>query len=77
MADKRCNMKIKNLAQVFTSVLLIVMLLFTQVIAYALEVPVSQTEHEIDGKQTLVKVYEVSPTPSLKRILNRMDSFIT
>lgn len=55
-------MKIKNLAQVFTSVLLIVMLLFTQVIAYALEVPVSQTEHEIDGKQTLVKVYEVSPS---------------
>ena len=55
-------MKRKNLAQVFTSVLLIVMLLSTQVIAYALEVPVSQTEHEIDGKQTLVKVYEVSPT---------------
>ena len=54
-------MKIKNLAQVFTSVLLIVMLLFTQVIAYALEVPVSQTEHEIDGKQTLVKVYDGFP----------------
>ena len=54
--------KHKNLAQVFASAFLVVMLLFTQVAAYALEVPVSQTEHEIDGKQTLVKVYEVSPS---------------
>lgn len=54
--------KHKNLAQVFASTFLATMLLFAQVVAYALEVPVSQTEHEIDGKQTLVKVYEVSPS---------------
>lgn len=54
--------KRKNLAQVFASAFLIVMLLFAQVVAYALEVPVSQSEHEIDGKQTLVKVYEVAPS---------------
>lgn len=29
--------------------------------AYALEVPVSQTEQMVDGRQTLVKVFEVSP----------------
>jgi len=55
-------MKHKNLAQVLTCVFLAVLLLCTQALAYAMEVPVSQTEHEIDGKQTLVKVYEVAPS---------------
>lgn len=53
--------KHKKLAQVFTSVFLAVLLISAQVSAYALEVPVSQTEHEIDGKQILERVYEVSP----------------
>lgn len=30
--------------------------------AFALEVPVSQTEQVIDGKQTLTKIYEVDPS---------------
>jgi len=60
--EKKAMTKHKNLAQVFASIFLVFSLLFTQVVAYALEVPVSQTEHEIDGKQTLVKVYEVPPS---------------
>lgn len=54
--------KRKNLAQVLAGAFLVFSLLLTQVVAYALEVPVAQTEHEIDGKQTLVKVYEVDPS---------------
>lgn len=54
--------KRKKLAQVFASAFLIVSLLLTQAAAYSLEVPVTQSEHEIDGKQTLVKVYEVAPS---------------
>lgn len=55
--------KRKKLAQVVSGVLLTSMLFSSA--AFAMEIPVSQTEQMIDGRQTLVKVFEVddSVTP--------------
>lgn len=52
--------KHKKIMQIFCEALLLMLLMCTQ--AFALEVPISQTEQMIDGRQTLTKVFEVPAT---------------
>lgn len=56
--QKTVMVKKKNLAHIFCSVLLLLLLTCSQ--AFAFEIPISQTEQMIDGRQTLTKVFEVS-----------------
>ena len=52
--------KSKNFARRFAACLAVALLLCSQ--AFAMEVPIEQTEQMIDGKQTLTKVFEVDPS---------------
>lgn len=52
--------KSKNFARRLAACLAVALLLCSQ--AFAMEVPIEQTEQMIDGKQTLTKVFEVDPS---------------
>lgn len=53
--------------QLLICTVLALSMLMTEV--YALEVPVSQTENMIDGRQTLIQVYEVAPDTDPKTLI--------
>lgn len=61
--------KNKNIMQIFCGAFLLMFLMCTQ--AFALEVPVSQTEQMIDGRQTLTKVFEVSSTVNPESLVEK------
>jgi len=62
-------LKKKKLAQVFCMVLCLLLLTCSQV--FALEIPISQTEQMIDGRQTLTKVFEVSAETDPETLIER------
>lgn len=59
----------KNLAQLFCSIILLMMLACSQ--AFAMEIPISQTEQMIDGRQTLTKVFEVSSETNPETLIEK------
>ena len=68
---RKMNVKAKTMQFLAGSFIVFSLVLTVLTPACALEVPISQEEHMIDGKQTIVQVFEVSPELDPDELIQR------